>query len=176
MRVGQLCRRFLPKQACGHLRYFLIDPAEVPGKHHLFFVLVFKAILLGQWRIVLLLFLDMPHIKVRFTEELGCFELVCFFKVHALHGLGLGRREITSRLTTDPASSHIRNLRGRHQAIHFLIERGRDTLIVDADALCGLLYLTKDVILQPFQRFLVSRRAAKDVATDRNDLGFKNLK
>ena len=111
----------------------------------------------------------MPHIKVRFTEELGCFELVCFFKVHALHGLGLGRREITSRLTTDPASSHIRNLRGRHQTIHLFIQRSRDAFVVDTNALGGLLHLAEDVILKPLQRFLVTGRTRKDVTAGRDN-------
>ena len=105
---------------------------------------------------MLLFFLDMLHIEVGFTEELGGLELIGFFKVYTLHGLGLCRCEVTRGLSADPASSHVRNLRSRHQTVHLLIQRGRDTLIINADALSGLLHLAEDVILQPFQRFLIS--------------------
>lgn len=37
-------------------------------------MLILEAILLWQGRIAFLLFLDMPHIEVRFTEELVALE------------------------------------------------------------------------------------------------------
>ena len=92
-----------------------------------------------------LLFLDMPHIEVRFTEELGCLELIRLFQVHLLHSTGLRRREVTSRLSADPARGHIRNLGCRDEVIHLLVDGGRDTLVIDANALCGLFYLSEDV-------------------------------
>ena len=138
-------------------------------------MLVLKTVLLWQGRIVLLFLLDMAHIKVRFTEELGGLKLIGLFEVHTLHSGSFSRRKISCRLTADPSRSHIGNLRRRHQTVHLLIIGSRDSLIIDADALCGLLDLAEDVILQPFQRFLVSRRTSKNITTDRNDLWFKNL-
>ena len=120
-------------------------------------MLVLKAVLFRQRRIVFLFLLDMPHIEVSFTEELGGLELVGLFKVHMLHSGCFRWCEVSCRLTTYPTSSHIGNLSSRHQTVHLFIIRGRDTLIIDTDALGGLLDLTEDVILQPFQRFLVSR-------------------
>ena len=105
---------------------------------------------------MLLFFLNMPHIEVRFTEELGGLELIGLFEVHTLHSGSFSRRKISCRLTADPSRSHIGNLRRRHQTVHLLIIGSRDSLIIDADALRGLLDLAEDVILQPFQRFLVS--------------------
>ena len=110
-------------------------------------MLVLEAILLGQGRIVLLLFLDMAHIEVCFTEELCRFELLGFFEIHAVHGLGFRCRKVTSRLTAYPTGCHVGNLRGGNQTIHLLVERGGDSLIIDADALRSLLDLTEDVIL-----------------------------
>ena len=142
-----LCARFFPQKVGRELCHFLVDPAKVSGKHHLFLMLVLKAILLGQWCIVLLFFLNMAHIEVSFTEELCGFELLCLFKVHTVHGLGLRSREVTSRLTAYPASGHVGNLRGGNQAVHLLVQRGRDSLIIDADALGGLLDLAEDIVL-----------------------------
>ena len=124
---------------------------------------------------MLLFFLYMAHIKVRFTEELGGLELIGLFEVHTLHGGSFRRCEVSCRLSADPTSSHVGNLSSRNQAVHFFVVRGRDTLIIDTDALGSLLDLTEYVILQPFQRFLVSSRACKNITTDRNDLWFKNL-
>ena len=120
-------------------------------------MLVLETVFLGQGGIVFLLFLDMTHIEVGFTEELGGLELVGLFEVHAVHSCRFCGRKVACCLSADPASGHIGNLGSRNQTVHLLIERGRDTLIIDADALGGLLHLTEDVILQPFQRFLVSR-------------------
>ena len=137
-------------------------------------MLVLEAILLWQGRIVFLLFLNMSHIEVGFTEEFGGLELIGFFKVHTLHSGCFSRCEVSCSLTADPTCSHIGNLGCRNQTVHLLIIRGRDTLIIDADTLCSLLHLAKDVILQPFQRFLVSGRTRKNITTGRNDFGFKN--
>ena len=123
-----------------------------------------------------LLFLDVTHIEVSFTEELGGLELIGLFEVHTLHSGSFSRRKISCRLTADPTCGHISNLGSRHQTVHLLIIGSRDSLIIDADALRGLLDLAEDVILQPFQRFLVSRRTSKNITTDRNDLSFKNLR
>ena len=139
-------------------------------------MLVLEAVLLWQGRIVFLFLLDMAHIKVRFTEELGGLELIGFFKVHTLHSGCFSRCEVSCCLSADPTCSHIGNLGGRNQTVHLLIIRGRDTLIINADALSSLLHLAEDVILQPFQRFLVSGRTRKNITTDRNDLSFKNLR
>ena len=119
-------------------------------------MLVLKTVLLWQGRIVLLFLLDMAHIKVRFTEELGGLELIGLFEVHTLHGGSFRRCEVSCSLPANPTRSHISNLGSRNQTIHLLVIRSRDTLIIDTDALGGLLDLTEDVILQPFQRFLVS--------------------
>ena len=96
---------------------------------------------------MLLFFLDVLHIEVRFTEELRGLELIRLFEVHTLHSSCLSRRKVSCRLTANPARSHIRNLSGRNQAIHLLVIRGRDTLIIDADALGGLFHLAEDIIL-----------------------------
>ena len=96
---------------------------------------------------MLLFFLDMSHIEVRFTEELRGLELVSLFKVHTLHSGSLSRRKVSCCLSTDPTSSHIGNLSSRNQTIHLLIIGGRDSLIIDADALGSLLHLSEDVIL-----------------------------
>ena len=138
-------------------------------------MLVLKTVLLWQGRIVLLFLLDMAHIKVRFTEELGGLELIGLFEVHTLHSGCFRWCEVSCCLSADPTCSHIGNLGGRNQTVHLLIIRGRDTLIIDADTLCSLLHLAKDVILQPFQRFLVSGRTRKNITTDGDDLAFKNL-
>ena len=138
------------------LRHFLIDASEVSCQHHFFLMLVLEAVFLGQWRIVLLLFLDMSHIKIGFTEELGGLELVGLFEVHTMHSCRFCGRKVACSLSADPTSCHISNLGSRNQTVHLLIEGGRDTLIIDTDALGGLLHLTEDVILQPFQCFLVS--------------------
>ena len=119
-------------------------------------MLVLEAILLWQGRIVFLLFLNMSHIEVGFTEEFGGLELIGFFKVHTLHSGCFSRCEVSCCLSADPTCSHIGNLGGRNQTVHLLIIGSRDSLIIDADALRGLLDLTEDVILQPFQGFLVS--------------------
>ena len=137
---------------------------------------VLEAIFLGKRCIVFLFLLDMTHVEIRFTEELGSLELIRLFEVHTLHGGSFSRCEVPGSLTANPSSSHIGNLSSRNQTIHLLIIGGRDSLIIDADALCGLLHLAEDVILQPFQRFFVSRRTSKDIAADRNDLWFKNLR
>ena len=120
-------------------------------------MLVLETVFLGQGGIVFLLFLDMAHIEVGFTEELGGLELVGLFEVHAVHSCCFCRCKVSRSLSTDPTSSHIGNLGSRNQTVHLLIEGGRYTLIIDADALGGLLDLTEDVILQPFQCFFVSR-------------------
>ena len=148
---------FFSKQTGRELRHFLIDASEVSCQHHFFLMLVLKAVFLGQWRIVFLLFLDMTHIEVGFTEELGGLELVGLFEIHTMHSCCFCRRKVACSLSTDPTCSHIGNLGSRNQTVHLLVEGGRDALIIDADALGGLLHLTEDVILQPFQRFLVSR-------------------
>ena len=119
-------------------------------------MLVLKTVLLWQRCVMLLFFLNMPHIEVRFTEELGGLELIGLFEVHTLHSGCFRWCEVSCRLTTYPTSSHIGNLSSRHQTVHLFIIRGRDTLIINADALSGLLHLAEDVILQPFQRFLIS--------------------
>ena len=106
---------------------------------------------------MLFLFLYMTQIEVGFTEELGGLELVRFFEVHTMHSCCFCRRKVSGCLSADPAGGHVGNLGSRNQTVHFLIERGRYPLIIDADALGGLLDLSEDVILQPFQRFLVSR-------------------
>ena len=139
-------------------------------------MLVLEAVFLWQGCIMLLFLLDMTHIEVGFTEELGGLELVGLFEVHTLHGGCISRCKVPGRLSADPASGHIGNLCRRHQTVHLLIVGSRDALIIDADALRGLLDLAEDVILQPFQRFLVSRRTSKNITTDRNDLSFKNLR
>ena len=113
-------------------------------------MLVLETVFLGQGGIVLLLFLDMTHIEVGFTEELGGLELVRFFEVHTVHGGSFRRCEVSRCLSADPTGGHISNLGCRNQAVHLLIERGRYSLIIDADALGGLLNLSKNVILQPF--------------------------
>ena len=110
-------------------------------------MLVLKAVFLWQGRIVFLFLLDMAHIEVRFTEELGGLKLVGLFEVHALHGLGFSRCEVTCRLSANPTCGHIGNLGGRNQTVHLLIIGGRYALIIDTDALRGLLHLTEDVIL-----------------------------
>ena len=117
---------------------------------------ILKAIFLGQGGIVFLLFLDMLHVKVGLAEELGGLELVGLFQVHTVHGCSLRRREVSCSLSAYPAGGHIGNLGSRNQTVHLLIEGGGYPLIIDADALGGLLNLTEDVILQPFKRFLVS--------------------
>ena len=96
---------------------------------------------------MLLFFLNVSHIKVRFTEELGGLELIRLFEVNALHGSGFSRCEVTCRLSANPTCGHIGNLSCRNQTVHFFVIRGRYTLIIDADALRGLLHLTEDVIL-----------------------------
>ena len=118
---------------------------------------ILETVFLGQGGIVFLLFLDMAHIEVGFTEELGGLELVGLFEVHAVHSCRFCGRKVACCLSADPASGHIGNLGSRNQTVHLLIEGGRYPLIIDADALGGLLDLSEDVILQPFQRFLVSR-------------------
>ena len=118
---------------------------------------ILETVFLGQGGIVFLLFLDMAHIEVSFTEELGGLELIGFFEVHTMHSSCFCGCEVSSRLSADPTGGHIGNLGSRNQTVHFLIEGGGYSLIIDADALGGLLDLTEDVILQPFQRFLVSR-------------------
>ena len=138
-------------------------------------MLVFETVFLGQGSIVFLLFLDMAHIEVGFTKELGGLKLVSLFEVHAVHSCCFCGRKVSGCLSADPASSHIGNLGSRNKTVHLLIEGGRDTLIIDADALGGLLDLAEDVILQPFQRFLVSRRTCKDITADGDDFAFKNL-
>ena len=105
---------------------------------------------------MLFLFLNVSHIKVRFTEELGGLELIGLFEVHTLHGGSFRRCEVSCRLSADPTCGHISNLGSRNQTIHLLVIRGRDAFIINADALCGLFHLAEDVVLQPFQRFLVS--------------------
>ena len=114
---------------------------------------------------MLFLFLYMTHIEVGFTEELGGLELIRIFEVHAVHGSCFCGREVAGCLSADPTGGHICYLGSRNQTVHLLIEGGRDTLIIDADALGGLLDLAEDVILQPFQRFLVSRLTCKHVST-----------
>ena len=59
---------FFSKQTGRELRYFLIDASEVSCQHHFFLMFVLEAVFLGQWRIVLLLFLDMTHIEVGLAE------------------------------------------------------------------------------------------------------------
>jgi len=123
---------------------------------------------------MLFLFLNVSHIKVRFTEELGGLELIGLFEVHTLHSGCFRWCEVSCRLSADPTSSHVGNLSSRNQAVHFFVVRGRDTLIIDTDALGSLLDLTEYVILQPFQRFFISGRPRKNITTGRNDFGFKN--
>ena len=118
---------------------------------------ILETVFLGQWGIVFLLFLDMAHIEVGFTEELGGLELVGLFEVHTMHGCCFCGRKVSRCLSADPTSGHICNLGSRNQTVHLLIEGGGYSLIIDADALGGLLDLTEDVILQPFKCFLVSR-------------------
>ena len=120
-------------------------------------MLVLETVFLGQGGIMLLFLLDMTHIEVGLAEELGGLELVGLFEVHAVHSCRFCGRKVACSLSADPTSGHIGNLGSRNQTVHLLIEGGRDTLIIDTDALGGLLHLTEDVILQPFQRFLVSR-------------------
>ena len=120
-------------------------------------MLILETVFLWQGDIVLFLFLDMAHIEVGFTEELGGLELVGLFEVHAVHSCCFCGRKVSGCLSADPASGHICYLGSRNKTVHLLIERGRYPLIIDADALSGLLHLAKNVILQPFQRFLVSR-------------------
>ena len=119
-------------------------------------MLVLKTVLLWQRCVMLLFFLNMPHIEVRFTEELGGLKLIGLFEVYTLHGGSFRRSEVSCRLSADPTCGHISNLGSRNKTIHLLVIRSRDTLIIDTDALGGLLDLTEDVILQPFQGFLVS--------------------
>ena len=107
----------------------------------------------------------MAHIEVGFTEELGCFELIGLFEVHTVHGTGIRWCEVTCRLSAYPACGHVRNLCGRKEVVHLLVDGSRDALIVDADALGGLLDLSEDVILQPFQCLFVTGRASDDVTT-----------
>ena len=120
-------------------------------------MLVLETVFLWQGCIMLLFLLDMTHIEIGFTEELGGLELVGLFEVHAVHSSRFCGRKVSGCLSADPTGGHIGNLGCRNQAIRLLIERGRYPLIIDADALGGLLHFTEDVILQPFQRFLVSR-------------------
>ena len=148
---------FFSKQTGRELRHLLIDAAEVSCQYHLFLMLVLEAVFFLQGDIVLLLFLDMTHIEVGFTEELGGLELIRIFEVHTVHGSCFCRCKVSCCLSADPAGGHVGNLCSRNQAVHLLIERGRYPLIIDADALGGLFHFAKDVILQPFQRFLVSR-------------------
>ena len=118
---------------------------------------ILETVFLGQGCIMLLFLLDMTHIEVGFTKELGGLKLVSLFEVHTMHSCRFCGRKVSGCLSADPTSGHIGNLGSRNQTVHLLIEGGRDTLIIDTDALGGLLHLTEDVILQPFQRFLVSR-------------------
>ena len=120
-------------------------------------MLVLKAVFLGQGGIVFLLFLDITLIEVGFTEELGGLKLIRLFEVHSMHGCCFCGCKVSRGLSADPTCCHVGNLGSRNQTIHLLIEGGGYSLIIDADALSGLLDLSEDVILQPFQRFLVSR-------------------
>ena len=118
---------------------------------------ILETVFLWQGRIVLFLFLDVTHIEVGFTEELGGLELVRLFEIHTVHSCCFCGRKVSRCLSADPTCCHVGNLGSRNQTVHLLIEGGRYPLIIDADALGGLLNLSKNVILQPFQRFLVSR-------------------
>ena len=93
------------------------------------------------------LFLNVSHIEVRFTEELGGLELVSLFEIHPLHSSCFRWCEVSCCLTADPTCSHIGNLSGRNQTVHLLVVRSRNTLIINADALGSLLHLSEDVIL-----------------------------
>ena len=119
---------------------------------------------------MLLFFLYMAHIKVRFTEELGGLELISLFEIHPLHSGSFGRSEVSGCLSADPTCSHIGNLSSWNQTVHLLVVRSRDALIINADALGRLFHLTEDVVLQPFQRFLVSRGTCKHVTTRGDNL------
>ena len=148
---------FFSKQTGRELSHFFIDTSEVSCQHHFFLMLVLETVFLGQGGIVLLLFLDVTHIEVGFTEELGGLELVGLFEVHTVHGSCFCRCKVACCLSADPTCGHICYLGSRNQTVHLLIEGGGYSLIIDADALGGLLDLTEDVILQPFKCFLVSR-------------------
>ena len=131
---------------------------------------ILEGVDLGEVNVLGLLFLDLSHIKVGFAEVLRRPELRTFLKIDVAERAALRGREVTGSLSGEPAGSHVGYLGGRNEVVHLLTDGGADLRVIDGYGFACLLGFAENIILCPFQCFLVTCRTHEDVAAGGDDL------
>jgi len=169
VRIIHYYLRIRVEQTFYHLVNLTVHPGKVTVEHDLLLTGILEGVYLWEVNVLSFLFLDLSHIEIGFAKILGGPELGAFLKVDATERTALRRREVTGSLSGEPAGGHVGDFGSRDEVVHLLAYGGTNFRVVDGDGLARLLGLAEDIILSPFEGFLVTGSTHEDVAAGGDD-------